>query len=185
MSPVAFNQVIQSEIRKLITDASIASAFIDAAGVAVAGYSEIATAWSGPTPGKARKTIEKLGRRCRALIAQIVTIDEWTEEHLREAQVLDGTYDQPSLEDLRADLRRLSNACVRAAALPELNRGKGNVGDDARHDLIRKLAAAYKLTTGETPSPSSDGTFAKLLRIVLKAVGAKAGGSNDLLKKLI
>ena len=182
---IELSEAAQGEIRAVLKDESSAAAFIQAIGKAIASYPEVSAAWDGPTPKKIRESINALAIGCRSLLAQVRAIDDLTEEHIREAQVFEGTYGQPTLGGLRDDLGRLLRACDRAAALPDLNRGQGNIGDDARHYLIRLVAAAYKLSTGRTPSNSRSGSFAKLLPIVLKAAGADPGVSHDLLKKII
>jgi hypothetical protein len=181
---VHFSSETRAAIETLIRKNS--AKFIEMAQIAAGEYLHMAMAWDGATPANIRGCIEELQRLSKGTEMAIAALPEAGHWFIRQAQALER---QPCaatvLSDLQEQLRQLAAACERAAEFKDLNRGRGNTGDDARRWLIARCAEAYKHAAGTAPSLSSTGTFARVTRLVLKDAGAKSGLSNDLLRGIL
>jgi hypothetical protein len=181
-TPVPFSDTTRAEVGKLLKNRS--SQFIELAQVAAGEYQHFATEWSGPTPAEVRQRIEDLGCLVTSAEKALAQLPKAAKQFIQHAQALERSYRSNGLADLQKELQRLASACSSATRFKALNGGRGKTPDDARRHLIVACADAYRQATGDEPSSSSSGTFAKVMRLVLEAAGAKSGLSNDLLKSL-
>jgi len=192
-SRIELNEEQQTALRNKLGKS--ADVFIEKATLAGGEYQQLAAKWSGPGPADVRRSIEELGATCAKAAKAIESLPPAALGLIRQAQALDAgknarspeiaTSMATSLKDLQVHLHRIESACSRAATFGMLNKGQGNVGDDARRSLIARLGEAYADATGKTPARRSDGNFARVANIVMAAAGADTGLSYDLLVSIL
>lgn len=170
VAPFQFSDETIAALRKLLRTHT--DPFLRAIAEELTHYAEGARAEvPRQTVRKWRTAIDRIGINASAMANTIRSLDAECGRWLDTGLVLESGRIDTRDALLRA-LDHCAGACARVVKWPEINPKGGAPADFDRRRLACACAAAYQAATGNTPKTSPNGTFAKVLLVVMRAARA-------------
>jgi hypothetical protein len=188
LKPFQFSALDRASIEKLLKHGS-SDVFVQAIAEECAHYAEGVKA---DVPRKKiiewRGEIERIGATGAAAASAMRSLDEDCARLLDMGFVLE-THRLDSRKTALNQLDELARVCTRVAAFGEFNPKEGAPVDLDRRLLARRCAEAYSKATQKGAKTSPNGTFARVLLIVMHAVRAipqaQTSISQEFLKSVV
>ena len=182
-SSVVFPPGTRAAVEELLGDK--AEKFLRAIGPAAYEYGQMAEAEVSRSELKDWKAeIEQLGGIAATAAEMMRALDPDCRGLLEQFFVLDS-HERNALASAQIALEQIQRVCARTASSPTFNPKGGSPPDLDKRRLARVCAEAYRTATGKAPSKSPEGTFARVLLPVLKAVQAVPDSQTSVSKEFL